>query len=195
MNCASLTCLTSPTSLSFIRSRSISSSRLDDVTYPLPLVGLLNDNSSGLNSQCAYKYSKAADCWALASWHYCIMSSMRSSEMFLFRSKFNTLFKFATDTSPLESTSIRANSDFNYSVKDNLHYNCFSLVKNNLLFCWQQTFWSLQKTSLMRIYYSMEVGSWRCPLSLLGLGLLQGGHSASVDLLCWSCILEPASLW
>ena len=41
--------------------------------------------------------------------------------IFLFRSKFNTLFRFAIETSPLESTSSRENSDFNYSVKDSLH--------------------------------------------------------------------------
>jgi hypothetical protein len=37
---------------------------------------------------------------------------MRSSEIFLFRSKFSTLFRFAKETSVLESTSSRANSDF-----------------------------------------------------------------------------------
>jgi hypothetical protein len=57
------------------------------------------------------------------------MSSIRSSGIFLFRSKFKTLFRFAIETSPLESTSSNANSDFNYSEKESLHYK-FDKISN-----------------------------------------------------------------
>ena len=84
--------------------------------------GLLDDISNGLNSHYCYMYSKAEECLALASWHMRIMSSIVVSEIFRLRSKFNTRFRLAKDTSCLESTSNKVNSDFSWSVKVSLHY-------------------------------------------------------------------------